>query len=456
MKIRNIILLLSLLINYSIGKAQCSFSYSKDICGEMDISHSSIQLFNGDFVFGGSGGCGANPGLTVLSRINCKGETIWYRSYPENNAYGGVRAILQIDSNTLMIGAGGIVPRLFKVNLMTGEIINDLYNYIPVIDKEEYSGGENIFIHQKYIYATVLNLKTYNKYFLVKLNCNTLEICWMKEFSFSGLENDMRVIVNELLDFNKQEIGVAGYIHKSNKIFIQIFDTSGTPQRILYPFDSLDSRIRPSILHRTSQSKNQNINMVLRYVGSSSTKLAVIDTAGNIIKYQSYDDVTHFIETKDGGYAVCGSNDLIRKLDSNFQTVYDIKSKWPGSWYFTVGEAQDGGLFATGMANIFATDGDMAFIKAEPHGGINSVQEVQDITTQIQTTPNPATTQVHIESPIKIESYTLNNTSGTQVQSGVLDATNNIDISQLPQGIYFLQLQLENGQRVVKKLVRSY
>jgi hypothetical protein len=72
---------------------------------------------------------------------------------------------------------------------------------------------------------------------------------------------------------------------------------------------------------------------------------------------------------------------------------------------------------------------------------------------KITLSPNPATTHTHITSPVKIESYTINNTSGTQLQSGVLENNNNIDISQLPQGLYFLQLQLVNGQRVVKKLV---
>jgi hypothetical protein len=60
---------------------------------------------------------------------------------------------------------------------------------------------------------------------------------------------------------------------------------------------------------------------------------------------------------------------------------------------------------------------------------------------------------VHITSPVKLESYTISNTSGTHLQSGELDETNNIDISQLPQGLYFLQVHLENGQMVVKKLV---
>ena len=75
---------------------------------------------------------------------------------------------------------------------------------------------------------------------------------------------------------------------------------------------------------------------------------------------------------------------------------------------------------------------------------------------QVNLSPNPATTQVHVESPIQIEQYKLTNTNGTTMQSGVLDASHSIDISQLLPGLYFLQLQLENGQTVTKKLVRSY
>jgi hypothetical protein len=84
----------------------------------------------------------------------------------------------------------------------------------------------------------------------------------------------------------------------------------------------------------------------------------------------------------------------------------------------------------------------------------NGVEE-QIAPTQITLSPNPSTTQVHIESPIKTERYTLTNTSGTSVQSGVLDASHSIDVSLLPPGLYFLQLHLANGQMVVKKLVRS-
>jgi hypothetical protein len=460
MKIKNIILLLLLLINYSIGKAQCSFSYSKDICGERDASYSAIELWGGDFIVGSSGGCGANPDLTVLTRLNCKGETVWYKSYPENNAFGGVVSILQLDSETVLVSSYGVAARIFKVNINTGELIADMHKFVPNNTFFDFIGGSDIIIHDQYIYCTLRNVlsDSNHKYFVVKITLSKLELCWIKTINLNNLD-PLHIVVPFSTFTLKNQIGVIGYIGNDERIFIQSIDTAGNLIDTQFPFDNLSgNKEKPKLISWTSQSKYTGNICVSFFVKSSSTinYIGVIDTSGLLLKYLQYDDVKNITETKDGGYAVCGRNDLIRKLDSNFQTVYDIKSKWPGSWYFTIGEAHDGGLFATGMANIFATDGDMAFIKAEPHGGINSVQEVQDITAQIQTTPNPATTQVHIESPIKIESYTLNNTSGTQVQSGMLENDNNIDISQLPQGIYFLQLQLVNGQRVVKKLVRSY
>jgi len=460
MKFSIIILLLSLLINYGVGKAQCSFSYSKDICGERDASYSAIELWNGDFIVGGSGGCGANPDLTVLTRLNCKGETVWYKSYPENNAFGGVVSILQIDSEEVLISSYGVAARIFKVNINTGELIADMYKFVPNNPVFDYVGGSDIIIHDQYIYCTLRNVlpDSNHKYFVVKIKLSSLDLCWIKTINFSNL-NQIHIVV-PFSTFNlKNELGVIGYIGNDERIFIQRIDTAGNLINTQYPFDSLSvNKEKPQSISWTSQSKYTSNICASFFVKSSSTinYIGVIDTSGLQLRYEQYDDVKNFIETKGGGYAVCGRNDLIRKLDSNFQTVYDIKSKWPGSWYFTIGEAQDGGLFTTGMAGIFATDGDMAFIKAEPHGGINSVQEVQDLAAQIQTSPNPATTQVHITSPVKLESYTINNTSGTQVQSGVLENDNNIDISQLPQGLYFLQLQLENGQRVTKKLVRSY
>jgi hypothetical protein len=86
---------------------------------------------------------------------------------------------------------------------------------------------------------------------------------------------------------------------------------------------------------------------------------------------------------------------------------------------------------------------------------IGSVQELYKLYASINTNPNPATIQVHIESPIKIENYTLTSTSGKIIQSDAMEASNSIDISRLPSGLYFLQLHLANGQTVMKKVVKE-
>jgi hypothetical protein len=280
----------------------------------------------------------------------------------------------------------------------------------------------------------------------------------MKEIILPNMSVTDQLKIHQAINLNNGTITLFGYLIDQTRITMITIDTSANIKDVYFPFDSVGPLVtKPAFIYQTNLSFDRNFFLLtLREQFNSNKYIATIDTIGKLLRYVEYSNVFNFIQTRDGNYAICGEQDLIRKLDTNFQTIYSIKSPWQGSMYGLINEATDGGLFVGGLANGLGKRGDMAFIKAEPHGGINSVQEVQDLAAQIQTSPNPATTQVHITSPVKLESYTINNTSGTQVQSGVLENDNNIDISQLPQGLYFLQLQLENGQRVTKKLVRSY
>jgi hypothetical protein len=152
------------------------------------------------------------------------------------------------------------------------------------------------------------------------------------------------------------------------------------------------------------------------------------------------------------------SGSYVVKMDTNYVI------KWMHETFAPLGlshlfAASDGGYY--GIAEIPSTDPEknreILVFKSDSTGFYNSVRTFStEVENEIFLSPNPATTQVHITSTVKIESYTINNTSGTQLQSGVLENDNNIDISQLPQGLYFLQVQLENGQMVTKKFVRSY
>jgi hypothetical protein len=458
-----ILLFLLCLISQKLSWAQCSFSFAQDVCEEIDYTSAAIQLWDGDFIVGGAGpGCDGNPDLTVLTRFDCSGNIVWQKSYPENDAFGLPTTMSQIDSNTILVASGPTLPRIFKVNIHTGQLLQDMFNFIPhPIKFDFYSAGNALVIDKNfYTTATYYYPNAGNRFYILKTELETFKIIWFKEIIVPNVPNSEQLIVSyPLMGSSRHMYLIITNQNRKNTALIAI-DTSGTVLSLKHPFDSLQNPAdRPWVLGSPSLSIDQSkiLSVVTIDKNSDITHLCVLDTNGTISKFHKYEEkaMYRFIQTRDGNYAICGELDLIRKLDTNFQTIYSIKSPWKNSFYQVIGEASDGGLFVGGLANGLGKRGDMAFIKAEPHGGINSVQEVQDLAAQIQTSPNPATTQVHITSPVKLESYTINNTSGTQLQSGVLENDNNIDISQLPQGLYFLQVQLENGQMVTKKLVRN-
>jgi hypothetical protein len=451
-----ILLFLLCLISQKLSWAQCSFTFAQDVCEETDFTTAAIQLWDGDFIVGGGGaGCDGNPNLAHLTRFNCEGKIVWQRTYPENDAFGLPAYIKQIDSNTILVGCGSTLPRLLTVNANNGNVILDIYNYIPHPFKAEFFSG-SVMYDNGYAYMFPNNGNPSNCYlYAIKIDVINFNILWMKEIILPNMATTDQLKISQAIDLRTGKIALFGHLINQPKVMMITIDTSANIENVYFPFDSVGPLVtKPAFIYQTNLSFDRNFFLLtLREQFNSNKYIATIDTIGKLLRYVEYSNVFNFIQTRDGNYAICGEQDLIRKLDTNFQTIYSIKSPWQGSMYGLINEATDGGLFVGGAANILPTRGDMTFIKAEPHGGINSVQEVQDITAQIQTTPNPATTQVHITSPVKLESYTINNTSGTQLQSGVLDNDNNIDISQLPQGLYFLQVQLENGQRVVKKLL---
>ncbi len=70
--------------------------------------------------------------------------------------------------------------------------------------------------------------------------------------------------------------------------------------------------------------------------------------------------------------------------------------------------------------------------------------------------PNPATNELHIDDLQSKTTYSLLNTIGQTIQSGVLNAGSNmISIQSLGCGIYMLELTDETGKRSVTKLVKQ-
>lgn len=87
------------------------------------------------------------------------------------------------------------------------------------------------------------------------------------------------------------------------------------------------------------------------------------------------------------------------------------------------------------------------------NNGPVSVADRDNVETQISIYPNPASDLITIKSPKEIVRTELSSVEG----SIILQAENSdqIDISKLSPGIYFLKTELKSGQSLIKKIIRK-
>jgi hypothetical protein len=91
------------------------------------------------------------------------------------------------------------------------------------------------------------------------------------------------------------------------------------------------------------------------------------------------------------------------------------------------------------------------------NGKLTSLEDQQVIQDQIKTTvrlfPNPAQTYLSISSQSPATDFTVFNTLGQVVFQGKL-IDNNINVSELNSGVYFLRLNVEN-ESIIKQFIKQ-
>lgn len=83
---------------------------------------------------------------------------------------------------------------------------------------------------------------------------------------------------------------------------------------------------------------------------------------------------------------------------------------------------------------------------------INSVNN-SFLQSQVKMYPNPSSGIVYIDSEINLEEVKIFTTTGKEVLTSL--NTNKIDISQLPPGMYFVELITPLGEKILKKLQKQ-
>jgi hypothetical protein len=82
---------------------------------------------------------------------------------------------------------------------------------------------------------------------------------------------------------------------------------------------------------------------------------------------------------------------------------------------------------------------------------VNNAISLIENSNEISLYPNPGKEIVSIQSPIKISSIEVYNMVGQQV---LKSNTKSINVLQLSQGMYYVKVGLENGQTIVKTLIK--
>jgi hypothetical protein len=179
------------------------------------------------------------------------------------------------------------------------------------------------------------------------------------------------------------------------------------------------------------------------------------DTTGKISytdlhRFLGYDRPVRVTKTNDGGYLF--ANWDLFKLDSmlNIQWIQHLEDDITLK---KIAQASDGGYYGCGEKYFEATKLDYFIFKTLPDGRIlTGNEEVKNsVKSAVWVYPNPTTHKVHIGSSVAFQSVSVINVLGQQVYTG---NSNEIDISHLPDGIYYFNIITQQGnfiQRVLKK-----
>ncbi len=301
----------------------------------------------------------------------------------------------------------------------------------------------------------------------------------------------------------------ATFVYSENKIYICTYIRTASSNSALYlwngssNFTELATNSEIHFMHCFAVNENNvlilgskagendymAINKLFRYNGSSIQEVASFDLDKDCaVEIHSIDSEVFFIPTREGYlyrwnnttsqldkvYTLNGcdrmnivvkdndnvfiySDQGVKHLKVSTGVATDLMVTYPGyEGQYPLPNVNDG-FFEKETGRIFLScdGGTMYEIKPD---STNSVDGINDISSEVKLYPNPANDNIYLQlpnSPISSAKGAVYNIIGAQVMDFVIsNDTENLDISSLPTGMYMLKVQTSDG-RGVKKFIKK-
>lgn len=200
-------------------------------------------------------------------------------------------------------------------------------------------------------------------------------------------------------------------------------------------------------------------NILSASAGHNGYEWSTGDTTQNITE-SDYGSYAFRVRNQKGYYSPWSDSATIHELpDANiisfFNNVLTSSPAQTYQWYnngnIIIGaNMQTYMVITTGSYQVEVTDNNGCTNMSEPMQIVpNDIQQLSN-TQDINISPNPATNNILVEG-VSNATYTITDVSGRKLKSGVINsANNNISLSGIQSGIYFLHINEEGREQVVK------
>jgi len=388
-------------------------TYDQEVSGVTNQPRGIMEMEGGNVVIVGRyfGGVPFSS-TTTIHLVNSNGDSLLYRAYPQ---YENFTHITKYNNEVLLVTAWGVNNdySIIKIDVTTGDILEEFPTLLlSAISFQTFYPNYSDHYYHFNTFSDSIRLEKYN-YSQQLITSN--EIPFPEGFGFAN-SGDVEIIGNHDGD------GIAIY----NNAILE-FDNNLNPL-LEVPF--------------TENSLSVSTQLMSDHKSSSITP------------------------TEDGGYIISGA---VAHWFPETATVFFIKinslgeeewSKWYSNWDLPANlvpyivEEPDGYVFIM----QYLADGTIYLVKMTKTGQLVGTNDFFEL-TPLKVYPNPCEDYIKIDHPTNLDNITVNiiNAQGQIVQQEYnIQASDQISMSHLETGIYFVQILNEEGlplsiSKVMKK-----